>query len=68
LLIVGELINTSRKAVKQAVDEKDAASIQKLAEQQVKDGATYVDINCGKGWGASLQGGILPCNARLCAL
>jgi cobalamin-dependent methionine synthase I len=47
LLIVGELINTSRKAVKQAVDEKDAASIQKLAEQQVKDGATYVDINCG---------------------
>lgn len=47
MLLVGELINTSRKAVKQAVEQKDAAIIQKLAVQQVQDGATYVDINCG---------------------
>lgn len=47
MVIVGELINTSRQAVKQAVDEKDAVSIQRLAEEQVEAGATYVDINCG---------------------
>lgn len=45
--IVGELINTSRKPVKEAVDARDAAAIQKIAQDEVHAGATYIDINCG---------------------
>lgn len=45
--IVGELINTSRKPVKEAVDARDVAAIQKIAQDQVQAGATYIDINCG---------------------
>lgn len=47
MLIVGELINTSRKAVKPAVEERNAAFIQDLAKKQVEAGAHYVDVNCG---------------------
>lgn len=47
MVIVGELINTSRKAVKQAIEQKDAQFIQQLALDQAKNGATYIDINCG---------------------
>ena len=47
MLIVGELINTSRKAVHAAVENQDAAFIQELAVQQVQAGAHYVDVNAG---------------------
>ncbi|MDA8229384.1 MAG: methyltetrahydrofolate cobalamin methyltransferase [Desulfitobacterium hafniense] len=47
MLIVGELINTSRKAIKPAVENRDAVFIQDLAEKQVGAGADYVDVNCG---------------------
>lgn len=47
MLIIGELINTSRKAVKLAVEQRDVAFIQNLAKQQVEAGADYVDVNCG---------------------
>jgi cobalamin-dependent methionine synthase I len=47
LLIVGELINTSRKAVSQAVDNKDVRYIQQVAVEQVEAGADYIDVNCG---------------------
>ncbi|MEL7563433.1 MAG: methyltetrahydrofolate cobalamin methyltransferase [Dehalobacterium sp.] len=47
MLIVGELINTSRKAIKPAVENRDAAFIQDLAKKQVEAGADYVDVNCG---------------------
>ncbi|MDQ7095129.1 methyltetrahydrofolate cobalamin methyltransferase [Desulfosporosinus sp. PR] len=47
MLIIGELINTSRKAVKPAVEQRDAAFIQDLAKKQVEAGAHYVDVNCG---------------------
>ena len=47
MLIIGELINTSRKAVKPAVEQRDAAFIQDLAKRQVEAGAHYVDVNCG---------------------
>ena len=48
MLIVGELINTSRKAVGEAVDNKDAQYIQQVALEQVAAGADYIDVNCGK--------------------
>lgn len=47
ILIVGELINSSRKDIKPAVENKDAAYIQKIAKDQVEAGAHYVDVNCG---------------------
>lgn len=47
MLIVGELINTSRKDIKPAVESRDAAYIQKIAKEQVEAGANYVDVNCG---------------------
>jgi 5-methyltetrahydrofolate--homocysteine methyltransferase len=47
MLIVGELINTSRKAIKPAVETRDAAFIKEMAQKQVDAGADYVDVNCG---------------------
>lgn len=47
MLIVGELINTSRKAIKPAVENKDSNFIKDLAQKQVDAGADYVDVNCG---------------------
>lgn len=47
MIIIGELINTSRKAIGAAVDAKDAAFIQDIAKKQVEAGATYVDVNAG---------------------
>ncbi|MDS1030186.1 methyltetrahydrofolate cobalamin methyltransferase [Bacillota bacterium LX-D] len=46
-IIVGELINSSRKAIKPAVEARDKAFIQDLAQKQVDAGADYVDVNCG---------------------
>lgn len=47
MLIVGELINTSRKAIGEAVDKKDAKYIQQVAMEQAAAGADYIDVNCG---------------------
>ncbi|MGQ9558715.1 MAG: methyltetrahydrofolate cobalamin methyltransferase [Desulfurispora sp.] len=47
MLIVGELINTSRKAIKEAVEKRDAAYIREIASQQAAAGAHYIDVNCG---------------------
>lgn len=43
LTIVGELINTSRPLVKEAVQNKDEAFIRELAKKQADAGATYID-------------------------
>ncbi|MCR4435464.1 MAG: methyltetrahydrofolate cobalamin methyltransferase [Clostridiales bacterium] len=47
MLIIGELINTSRKPIREAVEKKDAEYIQKIAKAQEEAGATYIDVNCG---------------------
>jgi len=47
MIIIGELINTSRKAIAPAVENRDAAFIQDIAKKQVAAGATYVDVNAG---------------------
>lgn len=47
MIIVGELINASRKSVKVAIESKDQATIQKLARDQAEAGANYIDINAG---------------------
>ena len=47
MLIIGELINTSRKLINEAVENKDADYIKKIALDEVSAGANYVDVNCG---------------------
>lgn len=47
MLIIGELINTSRKLINEAVENRDAEYIKKIASEQVASGANYVDVNCG---------------------
>lgn len=47
MIIVGEKINTSRKAVEPAVLERDTAFITELAVTQAAAGATYIDVNAG---------------------
>ncbi len=45
--IIGEKINGTRKRVKEAVLNRDAAFIQKLAADQAAVGAHWIDVNAG---------------------
>ena len=47
MIVVGELINASRKAVAEAILNQDAQAIQKLAKDQEAAGADYIDVNAG---------------------
>ncbi|MGI5867028.1 MAG: methyltetrahydrofolate cobalamin methyltransferase [Syntrophaceticus schinkii] len=47
MIIVGELINASRKAVGEAISAQDAEAIKKLAVDQHEAGANYIDVNAG---------------------
>ena len=47
MLIVGERINSSRKRIHKALEQRDAALIVKEAKKQVAAGATHVDVNAG---------------------
>lgn len=47
MLIVGELINASRKSMKPMITDADAAGVIKVAQEQVDCGADYVDVNAG---------------------
>jgi 5-methyltetrahydrofolate--homocysteine methyltransferase len=47
MLIVGELINASRKAIATAIEDQDQNEIQQVARDQVAAGANYIDVNAG---------------------
>jgi 5-methyltetrahydrofolate--homocysteine methyltransferase len=47
MLIIGERINTSRKAVNEAVEKRDAVFVAADVQRQVKAGADYIDVNAG---------------------
>lgn len=47
MLIVGERINTSRKAIAPAVENRDAEFIIDTARKQFEAGANYIDANAG---------------------
>jgi cobalamin-dependent methionine synthase I len=47
LIIIGEKINTSLKAIRPAVEAMDAVAVQDVAIKQVEAGANYIDVNCG---------------------
>jgi len=45
MLVIGELLNSTRKKVKQALQGRDEATIRRLARRQVEAGADVLDIN-----------------------
>lgn len=47
MIVVGELINASRKAIAAAIQEQNAAEIQKVAKDQHEAGANFIDVNAG---------------------
>ncbi len=47
MLIVGELINASRKAVAAHIENQDAEAIRRIAKDQCDAGAHYIDVNAG---------------------
>ncbi len=47
MIIIGELINASRKAIGAAIEGQDAAAIQKVAGDQHTAGADFIDVNAG---------------------
>ena len=47
MLIIGEKINSSRKDIKEMVENKNKEFIQKLAQKQVEGGAQMLDLNIG---------------------
>jgi len=47
MLIVGERINTSRHAINEAVDRRDAGAIQREVRLQIDGAADLIDVNAG---------------------
>ena len=47
MLIIGERINTSRKAIAPAVMARDEVFVQREAADQGAAGAGFIDVNCG---------------------
>lgn len=47
MIIVGELINASRKAIGTAIESQEADTIQKIAKDEQAAGADYIDVNAG---------------------
>jgi 5-methyltetrahydrofolate--homocysteine methyltransferase len=47
MIIIGELINASRKAIGAAIEAQDADAIQQVAKDQSEAGANFIDVNAG---------------------
>lgn len=47
MIIIGELLNASRKAIGKAIEDQDTTTIQQAARDQVAAGADYLDVNAG---------------------
>jgi 5-methyltetrahydrofolate--homocysteine methyltransferase len=47
MIIIGELINASRKKIGTAIESRNVAEIKKVATDQLEHGADFIDINAG---------------------
>ena len=47
MIIIGEKINSTLKAIRPAMEARDSAAIIELAKNQYKAGASYIDVNAG---------------------
>ena len=55
MIIIGELINGTRKTPKQAIADKNADIIADLARRQAEAGAAFIDVNPGTTGGAEVS-------------
>lgn len=51
MIIIGELINATRKSIAEAIEKKDEEYIRKIVKKQIDAGAHYIDLNAGTGKG-----------------
>jgi len=51
MVVIGELINGTRKSIAQAIEKKDREYITKVVQRQIAAGANYIDLNAGTGKG-----------------
>jgi 5-methyltetrahydrofolate--homocysteine methyltransferase len=51
MIIIGEKINASIPGIKTVIEERNAAELIRLAQEQAQVGATYIDVNVGTGSG-----------------
>ena len=49
MIVIGEKINASIKAVGEAITKRDSAFITELAVSQARAGADFIDVNTGTG-------------------
>ncbi len=47
MIIIGELINASRKAIGKAIEEQDAEAVRKVARDEAEADADFIDVNAG---------------------
>lgn len=47
MIIIGELINASRKSIARYIEQADSEAIKQLAIDQYEAGADYIDVNAG---------------------
>ncbi len=47
MIIIGELINASRKSVGKAIENQDEETIARLAKDQSEAGSDFIDVNAG---------------------
>ncbi len=47
MIVIGELINSTRDEIKEKIAERDKEFIQDVALKQEKAGASYIDVNAG---------------------
>ncbi len=55
MIVIAERINSSRKTIAQAIENKDAAFIQMEAKAQADAGADYIDVNAGSFVGREIE-------------
>ena len=48
MIIIGELINASRKKMRAAMEQRDEVTLAKVAQDQAEAGADYIDVNAGE--------------------
>jgi 5-methyltetrahydrofolate--homocysteine methyltransferase len=47
MILIGELLNSTRKKVRAAIEGRDAEAVQELARRQAEAGAAFIDLNTG---------------------
>lgn len=47
MILIGELLNASRKAIGTAIEAEDAETIRRVASEQAEAGAHFIDVNAG---------------------